>query len=112
MPIYEYLCSECGHQLEVIQKISDEPLSVCPECEKSALRKQISAPAFRLSGSGWYETDFKTDKEKKRNLAGTDSSAGSEKSEKSDTQSGKADTKNQKADKPKTDKTAPTAKAG
>lgn len=70
MPIYEYQCDQCGHQFDAIQKFSDEPLKDCPECQAPALKKLISAPSFRLSGSGWYETDFKTDKDKKRNLAG------------------------------------------
>ena len=68
MPIYEYLCQACGHELEVIQKLSDDLLKVCPECEKSRLKKKVSASAFRLSGSGWYETDFKTGD--KKNLVG------------------------------------------
>ena len=60
MPIYEYQCSSCGHQLESLQKLSDAPLTDCPECNKSTLQKQISAAGFRLSGGGWYETDFKS----------------------------------------------------
>ena len=64
MPIYEYKCSHCGHQLEAIQKISDDPLLLCPNCEKNGLKKQVTAPSFRLKGSGWYETDFKTGKKK------------------------------------------------
>ncbi len=71
MPIYEYVCDECGHGLEALQKISDDPLQDCPACENQALKKKISAPGFRLSGSGWYETDFKSDKQK--NLAKGDS---------------------------------------
>jgi putative FmdB family regulatory protein len=67
MPIYEYICTECEHAHEALQKLSDEPLTDCPECDKSALKKQISAAGFRLSGSGWYETDFKSDNQ--RNLA-------------------------------------------
>lgn len=59
MPIYEYVCESCGHNLEAIQKMSDPALTDCPECGKSALKKQISAAGFRLKGSGWYETDFK-----------------------------------------------------
>ena len=70
MPIYEYQCDQCSHQFDALQKFSDAPLEQCPECEELALRKKISAPSFRLSGSGWYETDFKTDKDKKKNLAG------------------------------------------
>ena len=64
MPIYEYKCSHCGHQLEAIQKISDDPLVLCPNCDKNGLKKQVTAPSFRLKGSGWYETDFKTGKKK------------------------------------------------
>jgi len=71
MPIYEYVCNECGHQLEALQKISDAPLQVCPACEKNGLKKKISAPGFRLSGSGWYETDFKSKNQK--NIAKGDS---------------------------------------
>jgi len=67
MPIYEYACQSCGFQKDVLQKISDAPLTTCPECTKETFAKQISAPGFRLSGKGWYETDFKTGK--KKNLA-------------------------------------------
>ena len=70
MPIYEYRCAACGHYLEALQKMSDAPLRKCPECAKSQLRRLVSAPQFRLKGSGWYETDFKGDGEKKRNLVG------------------------------------------
>jgi putative FmdB family regulatory protein len=68
MPIYEYLCQSCGHAHEALQKMSDEPLLDCPECSKPGLKKQISAAGFRLSGSGWYETDFKSGS--KKNLSG------------------------------------------
>ena len=67
MPIYEYICTECEHAHEALQKLSDEPLTDCPACAKPGLKKKISAAGFRLSGSGWYETDFKSDKQ--RNLA-------------------------------------------
>ncbi|MDX9874475.1 MAG: zinc ribbon domain-containing protein [Spongiibacteraceae bacterium] len=60
MPIYEYQCQACNHELEALQKLSDEPLRDCPACNKSALQKKISAAGFRLKGGGWYETDFKT----------------------------------------------------
>jgi putative FmdB family regulatory protein len=72
MPIYEYQCEKCHHHLEALQKISDKPLRECPECGKHSLKRLVSAPLFRLAGSGWYETDFKSDKETKRNLAGKD----------------------------------------
>ena len=68
MPIYEYQCQECEHLLEALQRMSESVLLDCPECGKPALRKLISAPGFRLKGSGWYETDFKTGN--KKNLAG------------------------------------------
>jgi putative FmdB family regulatory protein len=59
MPIYEYRCGACGHELEVLQKLSEPPLSDCPQCSKPALAKLISAVGFQLKGSGWYATDFK-----------------------------------------------------
>jgi putative FmdB family regulatory protein len=59
MPIYEYRCSSCGHELEALQKFSDAPLAVCPACSRSALVKLVSAGGFQLKGSGWYATDFK-----------------------------------------------------
>lgn len=68
MPIYEYRCGACGHHLEALQKMAESPLRKCPECGKSQLKRLVSASRFRLKGSGWYETDFKNDKEKKRNL--------------------------------------------
>ena len=68
MPFYEYQCTKCGHEEEVLQKISDKPLKKCPACGKSAMQKKVSAAAFRLKGSGWYETDFKSNN--KRNVAG------------------------------------------
>ena len=71
MPIYAYACKKCGHELDALQKISDEPLVECPECGAPELKRLLSAPRFRLKGSGWYETDFKTGD--KRNLAVSDS---------------------------------------
>jgi putative FmdB family regulatory protein len=73
MPIYEYQCQSCGHEHEALQKLSDQPLIVCPACSKPELMKKISAAGFRLKGSGWYETDFKTGGNKK-NVAGEASS--------------------------------------
>jgi putative FmdB family regulatory protein len=66
MPIYEYRCNACGHELEKLQRMSEEPLRDCPECGKPELRRLVSAAGFRLKGGGWYETDFK--KDGKRNL--------------------------------------------
>jgi putative FmdB family regulatory protein len=59
MPIYEYKCTSCGHKKEVLQKLSDAPLTECPACGKATLSKLISAAGFQLKGSGWYATDFK-----------------------------------------------------
>jgi putative FmdB family regulatory protein len=69
MPFYEYQCKSCGHELEAMQKVSDAPLKKCPHCGKSQLQRLMSAPVFRLKGAGWYETDFKGDKDNQRNLA-------------------------------------------
>jgi putative FmdB family regulatory protein len=70
MPLYNYQCDSCGHHLEAIQKFSDAPLTDCPACAAPQLRKVVSRAGFRLSGTGWYETDFKTGP--KKNLAGAD----------------------------------------
>jgi len=70
MPFYEYQCATCGHHHEELQKVSDRPLRKCPACGRAALKRLVSAPVFRLKGGGWYETDFKSEKEEKRNIAG------------------------------------------
>jgi putative FmdB family regulatory protein len=62
MPIYEYQCEGCEHRFEKLQKMSDEPLKDCPECQSPQLKKLISAAGFQLKGKGWYETDFKNKK--------------------------------------------------
>ncbi len=59
MPIYEYECRDCGHKLEILQRLSDSPLVICPACNKDSLKKLVSAAGFQLKGTGWYETDFK-----------------------------------------------------
>lgn len=64
MPIYEYACSDCQHQFEQMQKMSESPLTQCPNCKRATLQKIISATGFRLSGKGWYETDYKTTQKK------------------------------------------------
>jgi putative FmdB family regulatory protein len=81
MPFYEYECAHCKFYKEVMQKVSDAPLKKCPSCGRNALKKLVSAPVFRLKGAGWYETDFKSDKDNKRNLAGSDKEDSSVKSE-------------------------------
>jgi len=69
MPIYEFECSSCGSRFDRLQKVSDPDPASCPECGRATVRRRLTAPAFRLAGSGWYETDFKKDGDKKRNLA-------------------------------------------
>jgi putative FmdB family regulatory protein len=115
MPFYEYQCKSCGHELEAMQKVSDAPLKKCPHCGRSQLTRLMSAPVFRLKGGGWYETDFKGDKDNQRNLADrpddtpkdtkdTDTKA---KDEKAKDEKGK-DGKDAKSGETKTD--APSAK--
>ncbi len=88
MPIYGYACKNCDHQFDALQKMADDVLVECPACEEPQLRRQLSAPRFRLKGKGWYETDFKKDNQ--RNLAG-------------DTDTSKSDTKVDKKSDKKTD---------
>ena len=102
MPFYEYECPNCGYRDEVLQKITDKPLKKCPSCGKNSLRKLMSAPLFRLKGSGWYETDFKSDKENKRNLHGAEKEESKPES-KPDT---KTETPKTEAAKPAADKPA------
>ena len=93
MPIYEYQCEACDHKMEKLQKLSDEPLKVCPICNELRLNKLVSAAGFRLKGEGWYETDFKTGK--KKNVAGdnpnTTGSSGSSGSDSSSSSSSSTD---------------------
>jgi putative FmdB family regulatory protein len=110
MPFYEYECASCKFYTEVMQKISDEPLTKCPSCGKKALKKLVSAPNFRLKGGGWYETDFKGDSENKRNLAGADKeesaakpAADSSKGETVKAESPAADSSKGETSKPKTE---------
>jgi putative FmdB family regulatory protein len=96
VPIYEYRCESCEHRLEKLQKMSEGDLVDCPECKRPALKRLVSAAAFRLKGSGWYETDFK--KDNKRNLA--DSSA------KETSGNGSSDTKSTESGSAKTGKSS------
>jgi putative FmdB family regulatory protein len=105
MPFYEYECSACKFYVEALQKISDPPMKKCPSCKKPTLKKLVSAPAFRLAGGGWYETDFKSDKENKRNLVGEEkeSAPSDTKPEAKDTKpeaTAKADVKSEASEKP------------
>jgi putative FmdB family regulatory protein len=79
MPIYEYACKNCGHTLDELQKISDELLVDCPECGQAQLKRLLSAPRFRLKGAGWYETDFKKDKQRNLVKGEADAKAGADK---------------------------------
>jgi putative FmdB family regulatory protein len=105
MPIYEYICRACGRETERLQKLSDAPLTDCTECGRPELARKISAPSFRLKGGGWYETDFKSDKEKKRNLAG-DAAKPEAKTE------GKADSKTEARPASKPAESKPAAPSG
>ena len=70
MPIYAFQCAECGHSFDRLQKLADPDPDACPSCAaQGSIRRQLTAPSFRLAGSGWYETDFKKDGDRKRNLA-------------------------------------------
>ena len=101
MPIYAFECEACGHQFDRLQKMSDPDPTACPECAAPRIKRQLTAPSFRLSGSGWYETDFKKDGDKKRNL--------SEKgSEQADTP--KSEAKTEAAPAAKTAEAAPATK--
>ena len=77
MPIYEYQCQSCGHDLEKLQRINDQPLTDCPDCGEAELRRLVSAAAFRLKGAGWYETDFKKSGKKNLHDSGSDKKAAS-----------------------------------
>ncbi len=100
MPIYEYVCNACGHAVDVFQGMNDPQLTECPKCHQAALTKLISAAGFRLKGGGWYETDFKKEGDKKKNLvSGTEPASVTPKSD-----SGK-ETVATPAPKPKTEST-------
>jgi len=111
MPFYEYECQACKFYTEVMQKISDAPLTRCPSCGKRRLKKLVSAPVFRLKGGGWYETDFKSDKENRRNLVGAEKeeAKADAKAESKDTKSESKDAKSESKDAVKESK-APAVK--
>ncbi len=107
MPIYEYECTACGYHHEVIQKISEEPLANCPSCHQPALKKLVSAAGFRLSGTGWYETDFK--QSNKRNLTAKEPKETKDSSKSKESESSKA---GKPADKSKSTTTSQPASTG
>lgn len=98
MPFYEYECTNCKFYVEALQKISETPLRKCPSCKKQTMKRLVSAPVFRLKGGGWYETDFKSEQEGKRNLAGGEDAAEAKPDDKA-------------ADKPADDKAAKPAES-
>jgi len=103
MPIYEFECPSCGERFDRLQKLSDPDPDACPNCSATGVRRRLTAPAFRLAGSGWYETDFKKDNDRKRNLA--------EKPEPAKTEAkGDAPAKSESA-KPAAEKAKPVAEA-
>lgn len=108
MPIYEYQCSECGHQQEALQKMSDAPLTDCPACGQVALKKQISLAGFRLKGTGWYETDFKGGSSSDSGTKGGSDSGGDAKKGSSSSSSSDSGTKT----KTKTKTSASSSSAG
>ena len=97
MPIYGYACKSCDHSFDVLQKMCEPRLVDCPECGEATLKKQLSAPKFRLKGEGWYETDFKTGD--KRNIAGESEKKG-DADEKSDTKKADDKSSDKSSDKP------------
>ncbi len=107
MPIYEYRCESCSHKLEKLQRMSEGDLVDCPECKQPALKRLVSASAFRLKGSGWYETDFK--KDNKRNLA--DSSSQDTSNKKSSGSADKANGKSSSASSTSKPDAKPAAKS-
>ena len=111
MPIYEYTCEKCGHQLEAIQKFSDPLLIDCPECKEPALKKQISASAFQLKGTGWYATDFRDKGKKVDSTKDNDKDTEKKSSDTKPADSVASPDKNEKSDKDKKESKPDTASA-
>ena len=117
MPIYEYRCSSCGHELEVLQKLSEAPLAVCPSCSKEALVKLVSAAGFQLKGTGWYATDFKGSGKKpaaktaegESKSADTESKSDSKVESKADATATKSESKTESTETKKPTSTAPSS---
>jgi len=109
VPIYEYQCGACNHKFEIIQKVTDDLLTICPKCNKPKLRKMVTSAAFKLKGSGWYETDFK-DKKTAKSTDKTESGgdAGDKKTA-TVADSGNTDTKSTATDKSSTTESKPAA---
>lgn len=104
MPIYAFACTSCGHAFDKLQKLSDPDPEVCPNCGASGtIQRQITAPSFRLSGSGWYETDFKKSGDAKRNLAGEGGEGAKPAAKDTSAPAAKPDAGSKPAPKPKAD---------
>ena len=103
MPIYAFECGSCGHQFDRLQRLSDADPTVCPECGAEQVRRQLTAPSFRLAGAGWYETDFKKDGDKKRNLVDKPEASGNSGSTDSAKAAPKSDAKPDSGAAPKTE---------
>ena len=99
MPIYAFECAACGHSFDRLQKLSDPDPSSCPSCSAGQVQRQLTAPQFRLAGGGWYETDFKKDGDRKRNLAGDAAPSSST----TESKPAEAQPAEKKADAPKSD---------
>ncbi len=108
MPIYAFQCAACGHSFDRLQKLSDADPSACPECGAEQVKRQLTAPQFRLAGGGWYETDFKKDGDKKRNLAGDGGAAGSGEGKASEGKSSEGGGSEQKASESKSGEGKPS----
>ena len=111
MPIYEYECQSCGKRFEELMRLSDPDPTECPCGKQQPVRRALTAPAFRLSGSGWYETDFKKDGDKKRNLTGSDGGDSAKPADSGSGESAKAEP-SKDATPTKATETKPAAGAG
>ena len=106
MPIYAFQCAECGHSFDRLQKMSDPDPETCPACGAHQVKRQVTAPSFRLAGSGWYETDFKTDGDRKRNLVEKGEGAKAESKTETKSESAPAKTESPAPSPPSTTKAA------
>ena len=107
MPIYAYKCAQCGHAQDVLQKISDAPLTVCPACGASAYQKQVTAAGFQLKGSGWYVTDFRDNGSKKKDAPAKDGKTDGDAAKPADAKAADAPAADSKAAATKADSPAP-----
>jgi putative FmdB family regulatory protein len=111
MPIYEYRCEACGHQDEHLQKVSDAPLKVCPECHKAKYRKQLSAAGFQLKGTGWYATDFRGGSKPPEKKSGEKTSSEDKSGDKKSGDKKSGDKKDEKKSESKASDSKPASKA-